>query len=705
MFTPSKPDASNYYHNKGGARAQYIDPAERPFIAWDGEGQNLDGPDRPQSYVLFGCSTGDRIKSIGRNLHTIEVCRFVLEVAKRNPTAIHVGFAFGYDSNMIVQSLSRKKLLELHVLGFVYVNDVQQDRRFCIRWTKGKWLSISEHYPKWDRRHNDRASRTVKIYDIFSFFACSFVKAVREMLGSTPELLKVEEGKKHRGGSGNCDECGRDNVCLFDSPEYVESYWETEIGLLRDVATELRTRFVSVGYRITQWYGPGALASFVLKREGIKTHMDESTPAVLPAQYAYAGGRFEHFRLGRVLGPIYSYDINSAYPYALTKLPSLRGGKWTHHRGSCDIAEFGVYRVRLNMGGMFEAKPGPFFYRDKSGNISYPWRVEGWYWSPEIRAAMNRGLPVEILEGWEFTPVNPEPFGFINDMYGQRAKWKAEGNPNQIALKLAMNSMYGKLAQRVGWTEENNQIPPFHQLEWAGWITSYTRAALWWEMSKCKPEQLIAVETDGFYTTASPEQLGITGSKELGGWEIKVLDEIIYLQSGLAWARTGDQWTAKRRGLDPETFSLEACVSYTQSLGAIVDRESRWEPFRGTQTRFIGLAAAIALSGGITKKSDEHPYGELRGDPKEHHCKWNTSGKSIKVGSQGKRMHIPPLCPACRAGKDAYSEAHQLFISTDVSDMPRSRAHYIPWRAADSGATEPEWLARQRFEKDMHTHG
>ncbi len=46
----------------------------------------------------------------------------------------------------------------------------------------------------------------------------------------------------------------------------------------------------------------------------------------LAAQYAYFGGRFETFKIGRYKGPVYSLDINSAYPFAISQLPNLNAG-------------------------------------------------------------------------------------------------------------------------------------------------------------------------------------------------------------------------------------------------------------------------------------------------------------------------------------------------------------------------------------------
>jgi len=672
-----------------------VKPEDRPFIAWDGEGQNLDGTDKPQSYVLFGCSTGDRIEAPDGRMSTLKICKFIMEVAEKNPHAIHVGFAFNYDTNMIVKSLPVDKLRELWDKQFTYISD-WDGTRYCIRICRSKWLSISRHEAQWRNRRdakgrfakggNYNARVTVKIYDIFSFFSTSFVKAVRDMLGDSPELRKVLEGKKHRGGTGNCVECGEGIVCLFDSLDYVRDYWSIEIKLLAAIAQELRKRFYEVGFKITKWYGPGALASFNMKKHGTKAHMEEPSEAVKDAsQYAYAGGRFESYKVGRVLGPVYSYDINSAYPAAIALLPSMAGGVWEWVDEFDPSATFAVYNVRLDKPTLFATNPGPLFYRDAKSNISYPWTVEGWYWWPELWGIYKQD-EVSCLGGWVFRPATiVKPFEWIREMYDTRLEWKEAGNPNQMALKLTMNSMYGKMAQRVGWTVDNPVVPPWHQLEWAGWVTAYCRGMIYDKIRRIPFDQLVAVETDGFYTTVPPEELDITESKQLGEWGIDVYDEVLYFQSGLAWLRQGDTWVEKRRGLDAGTFGVDDAIQYAKRLGPVTGVDTRWQAFVGKQTRFIGLGAALAMSG----------------DVKDNHCRWETSNKEVLPGRSGKRIHVPKRCRACMGGKDAYTMAHDLCVSVDSTGAYRSTAHYIPWRAKDIGNTEPSWMELDLIDKEM----
>ncbi len=679
-------DEFSPYHNPQFSRT--IPAEQRKFIAWDGEGVNLRGEQKPQSYVLFGSSVPDISPLISEgHLRTFEILSYILRVGERYPNAFHVGFAFGYDSNMIVQSLSQASLTKLHAEGKVTLRR-RDGSKYHIQMRLGKWFSVTRFRPNYDRRKNPHAKLTVRIYDIFGFFTKKFVTAYEELVGPAP--AEVKEGKDNRG---NFKELG---------PAYIEKYWRIEIEMLRQLAEELRVRLYSAGLRITQWHGPGALASFALKQHRIDEAMAKCPdPVREAAKYGYAGGRFEIYQLGRISGRrIYSIDINSAYPFGISQLPNLNIGTWSHVYGTHTspirkIARFGIYRVRLlpqSGDRLNEISPGPLFHRDKMGNISYPWNVEGWYWSPEVRNLFRINPErYQILEGWEYRwtrtqyDISPEgqsssqltniyaPFEWVKETYNKRREWKEKGYASQLALKLMLNSLYGKMAQRVGWNTETWEAPKWHQLEWAGWATSLTRAMLWDVMRQIPFDQLIAVETDGLYTTMDPSELGIYDSKELGKWEVSSYDEIMYVQSGMAWLRKGDEWKCKRRGLDARTFGLDACIDYLRQLAP----NKPWLPYDGTTTRFIGLGAAL---------NSAKPLREC-------HCVWRTSVRQIKPGMNGKRVHIPFQCEACRDGYTAYEKAHTMSIRSRAyeSGQYESKPHDIPWEGDEAA----EWRKRK----------
>jgi DNA polymerase type B, organellar and viral len=667
-LTPTRTELPPAYHTPH-KRDRSVDSTldRKPFIAWDGEGINLRGPGKPQSYVLFGSSEGCIIDPDG--LSTFECLDHIIATGVANPKAIHVGFAFGYDSNMIIQSLSPTSLARLHQHGWVRIKRSSTGETYVITYAKSKYFRVTKQSANYDRKKNPHAKVTVQIFDIFSFFNTSFIRAYESNVGPVPDIITT--GK-----------AGRSNFTI-DELDSVYKYWSVEIQLLKQLADALRKRVYNADLRITQWYGPGALASFALNKHSIQSHMGSSSPEIRQAsRYAYAGGRFELFKCGRTVGRIFSIDINSAYPFGISQLPSFQDGEWVHVENPAKLAKFAVYHVKLATQKGFSRIPSPLFHRDKEHNITFPWLVDGWYWGPEAFQAQRYGAT--ILEGYEYLHSTIRPFSWVPDMYATRRDWKARGISAELALKLCLNSIYGKLAQRIGWDEVKKRIPPFHQLEWAGWVTSNTRAMLFNVMCQIPFDKLIAVETDGLYTTMNPTDLNIQHSTTLGGWEIKEFSEVMYIQSGLAWLKDTDgKWTEKRRGLDgcklnhhpedcdcPSVFHLNACRDYLKSLHPKPDRYHPWPVHQGQTTRFVGLGQALASS--IMTQ--------------ERHCVWETVPREISPGQSGKRIHMHHFCDACRQGLSAYDAAHDLVIhSMSVLD-PRSHQHSIPWEPEDGHA-------------------
>lgn len=656
------------------ARRSLIPPHVRDFIFWDGEGTR-GTKKRNQNYSLFGCSTGERV--IAPALTTLKCLKFIIDVGKRNPHAFHVGFAFEYDVNMILASLSSKLLRELKDNGSVLYNG------YRIEHVPSKWLQVTKYGDTY-RGGNKNDKFTVRIADLFGFFQCSFIKACESYIPDDPlmaDIATIEAGKAAR------------NAFDYDNIEYITKYWEVEIQLGKKLVERLREMLYSVDLNVTRWHGPGALANYTYKKQGILPHKKLNGEEVRNAsRYAYAGGRFELFRLGRH-ERVYGIDINSAYPAAISRLPSLSEGTWRHVTNPSVIQEFGVYHVRMAGQGVLSKVPAPLFHRDPTHNISYPWITEGWYWSPEIISCKPfwEKAGFEIIEGYEYVDWSTRPFGFVRDMYDERKRLKAEGNGAEKALKLALNSLYGKMAQRVGW-ERTGRPPTWHQLEWAGYVTSATRAKLFAVMARIPWDHLIAVETDGIYTTYDPRKLGIQDSKALGEWETTQYDEMMYVQSGVYFARNGDDWIGKYRGLDKGTLDENVITDYLHTLTPNPTKENPWPPIVGPTTRFIGYPFAI-------QREDSN-----RGPMKVHHCVWEKTQRELSTGREGKRRHVPKLCEACQQGATAYEKPHDLIIQSNSTKVMHSEMHSIPWENKDNGATA-EWREYAQSQEGLIIYG
>lgn len=632
-------------------RTRHPDPAEREFIFWDGEGARSALRPGRQNYVLFGNSEGEYISDV--ELHTQQMLAFIIEQGRKYPHAFHVGFAFDYDVNMILRNMTPSQFLTLRKKGSVLYGD------YRIEHIPHKWFQVSWYGPSYPENRRDRV--TVKIADMFGFFQCSFLKAIKLYLKDDPILNAIaiiERGKAER------------NNFTYDQIDFIKDYWTTEGEAGRLLANQLREYLYDVGLTVKQWYGPGVLANWGYRKHKIDIHKREPIPEVYDAaRYAYAGGRFERFQIGRFHNG-WGLDINSAYPYAISQLPSLTEGVWSHVQSTSPdkIVEFGVYHVKMR-GAPVSSKVSPLFHRDKAGNISFPFITDGWYWSPEV--ATLRGNPdVEIVEGWEYTGWESRPFDFVAEMYAYRRELKRLGIGSEKAIKLFLNSLYGKMAQRVGW-ERSGGPPTWHQLEWAGWVTSSTRAKLFSVMRRIPRDQLIAVETDGIYTTCDPATLGIEHSVELGGWEISPFDEIRYVQSGMYAKGALGKWETKYRGLDSNSINAYALRRHLQEL---LPNAAEWPVLTGPTTRFVGYRQALWRA--------EMGMGPM----KTHLCRWETKDKDLSAGSAGKRVHSARNCVACSQNATAWEHPHQTVIRSNAIFDVQSHKHDIPWLDHDSRA-------------------
>lgn len=587
------------------------------FIVWDGEGVNNDSNGK-MSLVLFGHSgNGDPQYIRGRSLSTLEIVEFIWEQFQDFTTEIHVSYGFNFDVDQILADLDDNTLREL-----LRDNEVKW-KEWKFRYIPRKFFSITK-----GRR------RGITIYDCISFFGTTLINACREYLGNDPRIEKVNEGK-----------AGRSSFSYDELDSIILPYWKLEGELMVSLMYKLRQNLTGAGIKLKAWHGPGSIANSLIERENIGGHI-QSSRVQMPSEvteataFAYFGGRFENFMIGHIPGPIYSYDIRSAYPAALSQMPGLEGGQWVHKNYPKQISVWGIYRVKCKTLGSVIGM-GALPNRAADGSVSYALATEGWYFGHEVVSAQMTNCDIDIYEGWTYEGGDGLPFVFLYEMYLQRAAWKREGNPAQLAAKLGLNSIYGKLAQLTGWDEKLRIPPKFHQQWYAGHTTSWCRARLMLAMAQ-EPKAIVACETDGIY---SLEPLRVPIGNGLGEWESEVYGEAVYVQSGVYWMKTGDEWTkAKTRGLSSGAGGLTV------------------------QDAFRNLNTLEPLS------SNVHRYGSMTGHiGRENHHAWYDQNRTIVWGGNGKRNHNPNVCPKCQGN----GGPHRTIISRPIcgNSFPR----LLPW--------------------------
>lgn len=625
----------------------------RPFVAWDGEGVTVK---REHKYVMFA-GKGDGGSTYIDNEHglaTVTIFDTLLEYAEKHPTAIHVIYGGGYDFNMWLREFAYVELRHVYERAFYTWNG------YRIGWRRGKSFYLCRV-----DENGDKIGRGITVYDVVSFFQCPFVKACDEYLGDKfAHRDMIVENKALRSGFG------------LDDIAQVREYNDAELDNLLSLMVELRIRLNNAGLRPRRWDGPGAVAAVLMQRENVKDAMVECPEGVRSAaRYAYAGGRFEVIKFGHVERNAYEYDVNSAYPNALRNVPNLARGSWRHVQGDPGVHRFALYHIDSQ--AFRDDVPAPLFRRDENGTICYPQSVVGWYWTPErvsCDAYCDAGWGQRrVLDAWVFTPdVGVDsPFEFIEGLYKKRRALKKAGDGAHVGIKLALNSLYGKMAQQVGWgikPDGSLRIPPFHQLEYAGYATSHCRMMVLLAALK-NLRSVIAFETDALFTTTP---IDVAMGSDLGEFEVTEFRDLTYLQSGMYFGTKIDGETiSKTRGVDRGELTRDGV------LERFVEPLAENRKATAKLTRFVG--AGIALSQSFKKWRT-----------------WDVMTKRLTLEPTGKRIHIE--CAACTANGLGLGEWH--ITMCPMLSKEHSAEFPIAWLNPNPAMIELEELRENGYDDD-----
>jgi hypothetical protein len=620
----------------------------REFVAWDGEGGNED--DGSHTYFLLANSDGLDI-SERNGISSIQAFEAMLSARKG---VTHIGYGLNYDINMILNGG-----VELEALQDLYKKGNCRWAGYWIEWRPGKSFTVK------------RRNRSFTIFDILPFFQRSFVEALDEYIGTNwPYRDEIKREKLRRGN--------------FDWSEIneIRHYNAAELANTVSLADELRSRLFKVGIRVQRWDGPGAIAASLFKKYDVKSHIPAPPESVISAgRYAYAGGRFEIIRKGHSLEHSYQYDIRSAYPSAARNLPCCNPshGYWRHREFPDDNTirpiwgGFGLYRLEVvNPITTSLTQPQPLWHRNKNGTVFFSQYCANWYWTPEAQM-MDEFGGCFIWEAWEWISCcDCKPFDFIEPLYNKRAALKKAGDGAHVGLKLGLNSLYGKLAQQIGFDPGPPlRLPPYHSLEWAGYITSHCRAQIY-RAARLAPDDVIAFETDAIFSRVPLDLPVGTG---LGEWDLTEYDSLTYLKSGLYFGTTTDgKEVAKSRGYNRGSFTRDDVIAalYAEHHSGVkyidyIDAE---------QTRFISLGQAMC--------QDMSKW-----------CRWITAPRSISVPLRGKRIDVYDKSDLTKYIDDGWEET-----ICGPTDEDFSHQYPVAW-AEDNLPTmaSPEGLEIDEFRK------
>jgi len=415
-----------------------------------------------------------------------------------------------------------------------------------------------------------RKDKRVKIWDVGPFFQSSFVKALEAWGIGKTEIESIRRMKDKRSQFTNDDD--------------IESYCLKECALLAQLTTELDGAHRDAGLPLRSWHGPGATANMALRHMGIKGKRGNIPGEVRRlAEYAFFGGRFEHATIGKV-GDCYGYDIVSAYPYECYSLPCLEHSTWERTTKETDIQDNPQALVSFKVVDCGEQCWGPLPCRMRDGTIVWArGGFTGYAWGKEFNEASKAWQGIHFQYAWQLKrDCDCRPFGMVLDWFRERERIGKDGKGK--ALKLVLNSIYGKLAQSVGH-------PQYRSLIWAGMITSGTRARLLQIIAQ-DPYNVVATATDGL-STHKPVNVGLAplADDRLGSWEQKQHPNMILVRPGIYWS--DDQLKARGLGLK-QLKSYRSRVMYAIQKGLPEAKAGKAPVFLGArQSVYQTQAGAI----------------------------------------------------------------------------------------------------------------
>lgn len=553
------------------------------FHAIDGEGETDEKGNH--HYVLLGIGTDQISRKEG--LEWDEIFSFLWRHFEPG-RHVYTGYYLGYDFTQWLSSLPQDRAEAL----FTVAGKAKRVRKHKSKFGEthfpvyaGKWefdLLGSKRFKLRPRGSEE----WMYICDGGPFFQASFLSTINpekwddEPVCTPEEYAEIVEGKGNRASAKLGSEMKRYNAL--------------ENTIHERLMTRLHEGLVSIGIGLKpgQWFGPGQIAqAWLSDRRAVPTakQLAEIVPDWFldAARKTYYGGWFELFAHGHIPGETHEYDINSAYPYIISKLPCLRHGTYSYGHGNirgklagrygastdsnvlCIVRgtvygtqasgnDDGNYSYPSRHDGSPAGSPiGTMLHRTRKGNILRPNESSGYFWLHELEAAEKAGCITRIKydEWYLYEPCDcPPPLAEVQELYAER---KRVGKNTALgkAIKLLINSIYGKFAQSIGNPKYGNPI-------YASLITAGCRTIIL-EGIATHPkgaENVVMVATDGIYFLDPHPTLPISGN--LGDWEHDILHNLCLFKPGMYWSdkdrrriAEGKAPAFKARGINAADFA------------------------------------------------------------------------------------------------------------------------------------------------------
>ena len=161
----------------------------------------------------------------------------------------------------------------------------------------------------------------------------------------------------------------------------------------------------------------------------------------------YYGGRTEVFKRGTIKNAYY-YDINSLYPAVMRErypnpntVRKIQNPNISHINRYHGVSKVTVYCPKMRY---------PLLSYRYNGKLTFPTgEFTATFNHIELQRAIELGYEIKQIHKTLIYEQSFEPFKkFSEKMYDLRSEFKQTNNPFELVVKMCMNSLYGKFAQR-----------------------------------------------------------------------------------------------------------------------------------------------------------------------------------------------------------------------------------------------------------------
>ena len=585
------------HHPKGmnSTNVKKKPPKKIQFIGVDGEGITKNGR---HDYCLFGVGSNQIEDSGGLRWSDVFDVLYQDFKSKGERNSAYVGFFLGYDFTQIFKTLpeERARMLLTSEGRKARIHKVDRMPPHPVDHEGWQFDMLGMKRLRLRPKNCDCAVATCKcedknpwmyVCDAGSFFQTSFLNVIDprkwpegQGIVTDDEWELVKAGKEKR------------STAVLDDDMRLYNRLENEI--LSRVMDKLNEGFTDIGVRLppAKWFGPGQAAQTWLRNINVPSRQDSIPHIPLrffqAARASYYGGWFEIMMHGIVEGVTHEYDINSAYPSVIARLPCLLHGDYQHGEGlppdKGDRALTLVYGTVQSPAQPYswkwkEQHIGAMLHRDSKGNISRPMNTEGWFWWHELQAAQRAGLVKKLdnrtdgqrIEKWvQYVPCDCRPpMADIAGLYDKRLE-VGKDTPRGKAAKLVYNSAYGKFAQSEGMN------PVYGNPIYASLITAGCRTQILDAISTHPDGKraVAMVATDAVYFL-SPHP-GLRCSEKLGEWDYKEKRNLTLFKPGVYWDDETRQRIADKENPNFKARGFKA-TDFIAALGRVDQEFMAWD--------------------------------------------------------------------------------------------------------------------------------